>query len=111
MNRKFIAIAWLPCYLVRMIISFKNEGTEDIFNGANTKAARKTCPESLWKIVARKLDQLDSVALVVELQIPPGNRLEVLTGNRLGQHSMRINDQYRICFVWSKDGPEQVEIV
>lgn len=94
-----------------MIISFKKEGTEDIFNGANTKAARKTCPESLWKIAARKLDQIDSVAGVNELHIPPGNRLEALIGERLGQHSIRINDQYRICFVWSKDGPEQVEIV
>lgn len=94
-----------------MIISFKSEGTEDIFNGTNTKSARKTCPESIWKVVARKLDQLDSVAGLIELQIPPGNRLEALTGERLGQYSIRINDQYRICFVWSKDGPEQVEIV
>lgn len=94
-----------------MIISFKNEGTEDIFNGANTKAARKTCPVSLWKSVARKLDQLDSVVVLIELQIPPGNRLEALTGGRLGQYSIRINDQYRICFVWSNNGPEQVEIV
>ena len=94
-----------------MIISFKNEGTEDIFNGKNTKAARQTCPETLWKIAARKFDQLDSVIKLDELRLPPGNRLEVLSGDRLGQHSIRLNDQYRICFYWSDSGPEQVEIV
>ncbi|MGC9964574.1 MAG: type II toxin-antitoxin system RelE/ParE family toxin [Syntrophobacteraceae bacterium] len=94
-----------------MIASFKDEGTEDIFNGKNTKAARKTCPESLWKIAARKLDQLDSVITLDELRIPPGNRLEALGGDRTGWHSIRINDQYRICFTWSESGPEQAEIV
>ena len=94
-----------------MIVSFKNEGTEDIFNGKNTKAARKACPEPLWKIAARRLDQLDSVIKRDELRIPPGNRLEALGGDRTGQHSVRINDRYRICFTWSESGPEQVEIV
>jgi len=94
-----------------MIVAFQDQGTEDIYNGANTKAARKTCPESLWKVAARKLDQLDSVTALEELRIPPGNRLEPLTGNRKGQHSIRLNDQYRICFVWTEKGPDQVEIV
>lgn len=94
-----------------MILSFRNEGTEDVFNGANTKSARTTCPESLWKVATRKLDQLDSVTALAELRIPPGNRLESLAANRKGQHSIRINDQYRICFVWTESGPEQVEIV
>jgi proteic killer suppression protein len=94
-----------------MIGSFKDEGTEDIFNGENTKAAQKTCPESLWKVAARKLDQLDSVTTLNELRVPPGNRLEALTSNRKGQHSIRINDQYRICFVWASSGPDKVEIV
>jgi proteic killer suppression protein len=94
-----------------MIQSFKNTGTEDIFNGRRTKAARGTCPQSLWKIAARKLDQLDSVTALHELQIPPGNRLEVLKGDRQGQHSVRINDQYRICFRWTDTGPADVEIV
>lgn len=94
-----------------MIQSFKNTGTEDIFNGKRTKAARGTCPQLLWKTAARKLDQLDSVAALHELQILPGNRLELLTGDRQGQHSMRINDQYRICFHWTDPGPEDVEIV
>lgn len=94
-----------------MIVAFQDQGTEDIYNGENTKAARKTCPESLWKVAARKLDQLDSVTALEELRIPPGNRLEALTGNRKGQHSIRLNDQYRICFVWTEKGPDQVEIV
>lgn len=64
----------------------------------------------LWKIADRKLDQLDSVITLDELRIPPGNRLEAFGGDRTDQHSMRINDQYRICFAWSESGPEQVEI-
>ena len=94
-----------------MIQSFKTAGTEDIFNGRRTKAARSTCPQSLWKIAVRKLDQLDSVTTLQELQIPPGNRLEALKGDRQGQHSIRINDQYRLCFRWTDTGPAEVEIV
>jgi proteic killer suppression protein len=94
-----------------MIQSFKDAGTEDIFNGRRTQAARRTCPQSLWKIAIRKLDQLDSVTALPELQIPPGNRLEALKGDRQGQHSMRINDQYRLCFRWTEPGPVEVEIV
>ena len=94
-----------------MIVSFKSLGTESIFNGENTREARRTCPQSLWRIAARKLEQLDSVVLLEELRIPPGNRLEVLGGDRAGQHSIRINDQYRICFLWSDAGPDAVEIV
>jgi proteic killer suppression protein len=94
-----------------MILSFKNTGTEDIFNGENTKAARKTCPELLWKIANRKLDQLDSVISLNELRVPPANRLEALSGDRKGQYSIRINDQYRVCFIWTETGPDQVEIV
>jgi proteic killer suppression protein len=94
-----------------MIKSFKDTGVEDIFNGENTKAARKLCPSSIWKVAARKLDQLDSVTALRELRIPPNNKLEALSGDRKGQYSIRINDQYRICFVWTNLGPDQVEIV
>jgi proteic killer suppression protein len=94
-----------------MIQAFKNTGTEDIFNGENTKAARKICPNSIWKIATRKLDQVDSVTALSELRIPPNNKLEALSGDRKGQYSIRINDQYRICFVWTESGPDQVEIV
>jgi proteic killer suppression protein len=94
-----------------VIRSFKDSGTEDIFNGENTKAARKTCPETIWKVAGRKLDQLDSVESLDELRIPPANRLEALKVDRQGQHSIRINDKYRICFVWKENAPEEVEIV
>jgi len=62
-------------------------------------------------MAVRKLDQLDSVTTLDELRVPPGNRLEALSGNRKGQHSIRINDQYRICFVWQDNGPDQIEVV
>ncbi len=93
-----------------MIQSFKNKATEDIFNGLSSKIARRICPQNLWKIAARKLDRIDSVLSMEELRVPPGNRFEALSGNRQGQFSVRINDQYRICFKWSESGPFDVEI-
>jgi toxin HigB-1 len=94
-----------------MIRAFRGTATEDIFYGRNTQAARKACPQQLWRIVGRKLDQLDSVVALDELRLPPGNRLEALSGDRSGEYSIRINQQYRICFVWTATGPDQVEIV
>ncbi len=94
-----------------MIKSFKNAATEDIFNGVNSRLARKICPQHLWKIAVRKLDMLDAAEMLDDLRIPPGNRLEALKGNRAGQYSIRINEQYRICFVWREGGAEEVEIV
>ena len=94
-----------------VIQSFANEGTEDVFDGRATKKARAACPTNLWPVVRRKLDQLDSVAQLGELAIPPGNRLEALVGDRSGSHSIRINERYRICFVWTGSGPMNVEIV
>jgi len=94
-----------------VIQNFKTIGTEDIFNGVNSREARRTCPTHIWRIAARKWDQLDSVETLQELRIPPGNKLEELSGDRRGQYSIRINDQYRICFKWTNSGPDQVEIV
>lgn len=94
-----------------MIRSFRDEGTEDVFNGRATKKARKACPRQLWRVAVRKLDLLDSVERLDELIIPPGNKLESLIGDRRGQHSIRINEQYRICFAWSEAGPCEVEIM
>lgn len=94
-----------------MIRSFRDRATEDIFNGVNSREARTTCPQSLWRIAARKLEQLDSVVLLDEMRVPPGNRLEALQADRIGQHSIRINAQYRVCFRWTIDGPAEVEIV
>lgn len=93
-----------------MIASFRDGATEDLFNGVNSKRARNICPRNLWLAVARKLDQLDSVQLLDELKIPPGNHLESLRGNRHGQYSIRINAQYRICFTWTGNGPKNVEV-
>lgn len=94
-----------------MIESFADGPTKDIFNGRNTKKARKVCPVELWSLAVRKLDQLDSVESLSELNIPPGNKLELLKGEREGQHSIRINDQYRICFRWTDSGPADVQII
>ena len=92
------------------MLSFKNRATEDIFNGKATKSALRLGPKNIWKIAFRKLDQLDSVLFLDELRMPPGNRLEALSRDRKGQHSIRINDQYRICFKWTEMGPTDAEI-
>jgi toxin HigB-1 len=94
-----------------MIHSFKNKATEDIFNGLNTKEARSLCPQSLWQVAFRKLDQLDSATTIDVLRIPPGNHLEKLIGDQLGKYSIRINKQYRICFFWAENGAQDVEII
>lgn len=110
-----LAVPRTPCYHAPwnrpMIQSFRDAGTEDVFNGRHTKAARRACPESLWPVAARKLEQVDSAASLGDLRVPPGNRLEALSGDRRGQHSVRVNDRYRVCFVWTVDGPIDVEIV
>ena len=93
-----------------MIVSFKTKATEDIFNGVDSRHARKCCPQKVWKIAARKLDQLDSITHFDNLREPPGNRLEALSGDRKGQFSIRINDQFRVCFKWCKEGPFDVEV-
>lgn len=94
-----------------MIRQFADSGTEDIFNGKNSREARRACPRSLWRVATRKLDQLDSVGNLDDLKVPPGNRLESLKTDRKGRFSIRINRQYRICFAWKDDGPTDVEIV
>ena len=94
-----------------MIRGFRGRGTEDVFNGKNTPAARRTCPRALWSAAFRKLDQIDSATDISDLRVPPGNRLEALKGDRKGQHSIRINDQFRICFRWTEAGADEVEIV
>jgi toxin HigB-1 len=94
-----------------MIVTFKDEGTEDVFDGRNTKKARKACPQNQWRVAFRKLDQINQAAELNDLRVPPGNRLEELRGNRERQHSIRIDDQYRVCFAWTERGAEEVEIV
>ncbi len=98
------------CYNFRVIVSFAGRGTEDIFDGTSTRAARKACPQALWKIARRKLDALNQAADLKDRSAPPGNRLEALEGEHKGQHSIRINAQYRVCFHWTGEGPGDVEI-
>jgi len=85
-------------------------GTEDVFHGRATKAARKTLPSNLLRVAQRKLDQLNQAAVLDDLKVPPGNQLEALKADRRGQHAIRVNDQFRVCFVWTEMGPERVEI-
>jgi toxin HigB-1 len=96
---------------MRVIQGFRDKATEDIRNGKTSRAARNRLPMALWPSAARKFDQLHRVLDLEELRIPPGNHLEALRGDRQGQHAIRINEQYRICFVWGPDGPDQVEVV
>lgn len=93
-----------------MIKTFKDSGTEDVFNNEDSKAARKQCPNTIWKVAQRKLDYIQAAKTLADLRVPPGNGLEKLTGDKEGRHSIRINDQYRICFVWTEEGADEVEI-
>jgi len=93
-----------------LIKSFRDRGTEDIFDRKNTTEARQTCPQPIWRVAQRNLDQLNGVVSLDSLKIPPENFLEVFKDYRKGQHSIRINDQFRVCFVWTDDGAENVEI-
>jgi len=94
-----------------VIRSFRDPGSRDVFDDTRSKAASKACPPRLWRVGQRKLDQLNQAEELRDLRVPPGNRLEPLTRDRAGQHSIRINDQFRICFRWTDAGPEDVEIV
>jgi toxin HigB-1 len=93
-----------------VIRSFAARGTEDVFDGTSTKEARATCPVNLWTIARRKLDQINRARDLADLSVPPGNRLERLKGDRFGQHSIRINQQYRVCFTWKDGYADEVEI-
>ena len=93
-----------------MIQGFYDKGTEDIFNGVDSVKARKTCPKGIWDVARRKLDLMNAAQGLQDLKSPPNNRLKPLDGNRKGQHSIRINDQFRICFIWTTNGPGRIEI-
>lgn len=90
-----------------MICSFADKETQKIYE----QQISKKLPMSIQKIALRKLILLDHAESLQDLKVPPGNRLEALKGNRLGQYSIRINDQYRICFRMSGMSVEDVEIV
>ncbi|MEC9266702.1 MAG: type II toxin-antitoxin system RelE/ParE family toxin [Pseudomonadota bacterium] len=88
-----------------MIRTFADTATQDLWNGISVRQFR-----AFEKAALRKLDMLNAAHVLDDLRSPPGNRLEALKGNRAGQHSIRINKQWRICFVWNS-GADNVEIV
>lgn len=93
------------------ILSFRNKATEDINYGRRTKASLRLIAVRLHEKARVKLARLHAAERIEDLANLPGNRLEKLVGNRAGQHSIRLNDQYRNCFVWSAGGAASVEIV
>ncbi len=98
-------------YTNTVILEFKDQATEDIYNGIRSKQALKRLPIHLWNVAYRKFYALDNASSLNDLKSPPNNRLEALKGDREGQYSIRINDQYRICFQWTTSGTDSVEIV
>lgn len=90
---------------------FADLGTADVFHGRDTLSARRVCPHFLLEQAHRKLLLLDAAESLNDLHLPPGNRLEALAGTRIGQYSIRINRQYRICFRWTPEGAEDIAIV
>lgn len=90
-----------------MIRSFADGDTERLFAGGFSRRL----PQDIQRTALRKLYQLHAAAVLLDLAAPPGNRLEALKGDRVGQHSIRINDQWRICFIWRDGGADAVEIV
>ena len=89
-----------------MILSFKCPETQALFETGDSRRW-----ENILNVATRKLTMLHAATDLRDLRSPPGNRLEALQGNRAGQYSIRINDQFRICFEWSDAGPTNVEIV
>lgn len=89
-----------------MIQSFKCRHTQALFSGESPR-----CFQAIQRVAERKLAQLAAAQTLEFLRSPPGNRLEALQGDRAGQYSIRINDQWRVCFVWTDSGPADVEIV
>lgn len=88
------------------IRSFKSADTESLFNGARVRRF-----VNIEAVAMRKLAMLNRASRLDDLRVPPGNRLEALKGKLAGLHSIRVNDQYRVCFRWTPEGPEDVEIV
>jgi toxin HigB-1 len=91
-------------------VRIADRGTQDIFDGRDSAAARRTVPSDLHARAAGLLDRISAAHSLQDLRSPPGNHLEKLGGPRIDQHSLRINDQYRICFRWEQGQAQDVEI-
>ena len=96
-----------PRYTHPVIRSFRDEATKRLWS----RRRSKTFDPRIERVALRKLVMLDAAETLDDLRVPPGNRLEALKGGRAGQHSIRINQQWRVCFTWTDAGPEDVEIV
>jgi len=94
-----------------MIIGFADSGTEDVWDGTDSRAARRTCPVELWPVARRKLDMLHAAVRLGDLASPPANHLEKLKGSLAGKHSIRVNKQYRVVFEWDGANAREVTIV
>lgn len=92
-------------------MEIRDQGTRDIFDGLDSKAAGKKLPRDLWPNARRKLDWVRRAQSLNDLKFPPANRLEALKADRKGQHSLRVNQQFRICFRWMEGEAREVEIV
>lgn len=90
-----------------MIVSFRDNETADFYDGCKKRVRWAGCA----KVATRKLDMINFARALDDLRSPPGNRLEPLAGDRAGQHSIRVNDKWRVCFRWAPDGVHDVEIV
>lgn len=93
-----------------MIISFADEETGDIYNGVNSKRARRRLNSILWEKARVKLDMLNRAYRLNDLKIPPNNKLEKLEGALIGKYSIRINDQYRVVFKWDENRRGTLEV-
>jgi len=93
-----------------VIVSFGDSATEALFHGQRSARTRRF-PSDTWKAALRKLDMLNAAHELLDLRVPPGNRLEALHGDRKGFHSIRVNDQWRLIFHWTPVGPERVSLV
>jgi toxin HigB-1 len=93
-----------------VIVSFRDDGTKDVWDGKRSRDARRTCPDNILSVAYRKLDMISQAVRLDDLRAPPANRLEKLKGDRAGQYSIRINDQFRVCFNWTDAGATEVEI-
>jgi proteic killer suppression protein len=93
-----------------VIVSFADAATEALYHGASDRRTRRF-PRDILASALRKLDMLDAAHAVTDLRVPPGNRLEALRGDLSGYHSIRVNDQWRLVFRWTPQGPAEVRLV
>ena len=93
-----------------MIVSFGDPATEALYHGATDRRTRRF-PRDIMKTSLRKLDMLAAAVTLEDLRVPPGNRLEALKGDLKGEHSIRVNDQWRIVFRWTPQGPAEVRLI